>query len=210
MKFEEKPRIVENFDNHIVFAVDDNRLEKLGQIFGSKTSRKIIGNLIEKEMTALQISKELGLGLNLVLYHLNKMLKLQIISVAKTTKNSRGHKVKHYRAKKAVMIFSKNTKNKAEKSKMFSDIIKRVTRFSAIGMAGAFTWFVTRIAAQSIEFDTALKYPRPTLPQYMMPMEPQSASMSEFFIPIVLGGIVIVSLLAIDKMIIQRVRNKMK
>ena len=179
-------------------------------MFGNKTSRDIITNLIEDDMTAMQISDKLGLKLNLVLYHLNKMLQLQIISVSKRTKNSRGHQVKHYRAKKAVMIFSKNVRDRANKSKMLSDAIKRVTKFSAIGMTGVLTWLVTSITTQGImitdSVDTALKYPRPTLPPYMMPIEPQSSSLPEIFIPIAAGAAVVISLLAIDRMIIQRTR----
>lgn len=201
--------IPDNFDkecNHIVLSSDDQRLELLGQIFANKTSRDIIALLIENEMTATQISDKLGLKLNLVLYHLEKMLSLQIISIAKRTKNSRGHQVKHYRAKQAVMIFSKNAKGRAQKSKMLSDVIKRITRFSAIGFAGVFTWLVTNISIQgdriTNSIDTALKYPRPTLPPYMTPIEPQSG---DGVIPVILGVAVVVSLLAIDRMLLSRI-----
>ena len=194
---------VEDSNHHVIFSSDDQRLKILGQIFGNKTSRDIVANLIEEEMTAMQISDKLGIKLNLVLYHLNKMMELQIISVTRTTKNSRGHQVKHYWAKQAVMIFSKKTKERADKSKTLSDAIKRVTKFSAIGMAGVVTWFVTSISAQGPKIlesaDTALKYPRPTLPPYMIPIEPQSLSLPEIFMPIVAGAAVAVSLLLIDR-----------
>lgn len=199
----------DNFDkeyNHIVFSSDDQRLELLGQIFGNKTSRNIITLLIENEMTAMQISDRLDLKLNLVLYHLEKMLSLQIISIAKRTKNTRGHQVKHYRAKQAVMIFSKNAKSRAVKSKMLSDVIKRITRFSAIGIAGVFTWIVTNISIQgdrvTNSIDTMLKYPRPTLPPYMTPIEPQSG---DGIIPIVFGIVAVVSLLVMDRIIFPRI-----
>ena len=201
--------VTDNFDkkcSHIVFSSDDQRLELLGQIFGNKTSRNIITLLIENEMTAMQISDNLGLKLNLVLYHLEKMLSLQIISITKRTKNTRGHQVKHYRAKQAVMIFSKNAKGRAQKSKMLSNVIKRITRFSAIGIAGVFTWIVTNISIQgdriTNSIDTALKYPRPTLPPYMTPIETQSG---EGVIPIVFGVVVVVSLLVMDRMIFSRI-----
>ena len=189
--------------NQIVFSSDDHRLKILGEIFGNNTSRKIITVLIENEMTAMQISDKLGLKINLVLYHLEKMLSLQIILITKRTKNIRGHQVKHYRAKQAVMIFSKNAKNRAEKSKMLSDVIKRITRFSAIGIAGVFTWIITNISIQGDRIinsaDTALKYPRPTLPSYMTPIEPQSG---DGVIPIILGVTVVVSLLVIYRIIL--------
>jgi len=206
----------DNFDkeyNHIVFSSDDQRLELLGQIFGNKTSRNIITLLIENEMTAMQISDRLDLKLNLVLYHLEKMLSLQIISIAKRTKNTRGHQVKHYRAKQAVMIFSKNAKSRAVKSKMLSDVIKRITRFTAIGVAGVFTWIVTNISIQgdrvTNSIDTMLKYPRPTLPPYMTPIEPQSG---DVVIPVILGCVVVASLLVIDRIMFSRIilRHKLR
>ena len=92
-----------------------------------------------------------------------------------------------------------------EKSKMLSDVIKRITKFAAIGIAGVSTWLVTNISihdriAGSIE--SALKYPRPTLPPYMTPIEPQSA---DGIIPIALGIAVVGFLLVIDR-IIPRIR----
>lgn len=199
----------ENNNSHIIFSSDDQRLKILGQIFGNKTSRDIVAHLIEEELTAMQISDKLDIKLNLVLYHLNKMMELQIISVTKTTKNSRGHQVKHYRAKQAVMIFSKNAKDRANKSKTLSDSVKRVIKFSAIGIAGAVTWFVTHTATQwytIVEYaDSALKYPRPTLRPYMAPIDPQSLSLPEIFMPMIAGITVVVSLLLIDRRIISRI-----
>ena len=203
-------------DNHIIFSYEEQKMELLGQIFGSKTSRDIITNLIEeKDMTALEISKKLNLKLNLVLYHLNKMLELQIISVSKLTKSSRGHQVKHYRAKQAVMIFSKNTKDKASKSKTLSNAIMRVTKFSAIGFAGVFTWFTANLNIQQTKIlesaDMALKYPRPAMPSYMIPIEPQSAILvPEFLTPIIAGSATVASLLIIDKLITRRQLTRSK
>lgn len=200
---------VTNFEqdcNHIVFSSDDQRLKMLGEIFGNSTSRSIIALLTENEMTPSQISDRLGIKLNLVMYHLDKMLNLQIISITKKTKSSRGHQMKHYRAKQAVMIFSKDAKGRAEKSKMLSDVIKRITRFSAIGIAGMSTWLFTNIGIQgdriATSIDSALKYPRPTLPPYMTPIEPQSG---DGIIPMVFGIAVVVSLLVMDRMIFPRV-----
>lgn len=194
--------------SHIIFSSDDRRLKVLGEIFGNNASRNIITVLIENEMTAMQISDKLGLKLNLVLYHLEKMMSLQIISVTKRTKNSRGHQVKHYGAKQAVMIFSKNAKGRAEKSKMLSNIVKRITRLSAIGIAGVSTWLVTNIGIRGDRIasstDDALKYPRPTLPPYMTSIEPHSG---DGVIPIVFGVAVVASLLIIDKIILPRIHS---
>ena len=206
----DKSSNIENYfkidSNHIVFSSDDQKLKTLGEIFGNPTSRSMITIMIENELTAMQISDKLGLKINLVMYHLEKMLDIQIISITKQTKNSRGHQVNHYRAKQAVMIFSRDAKYRADKSKMLSDVIKRITKFSAIGIAGVFTWFVTSINIQADNIansiDTALKYPRPTMPQYMTPIEPQSG---DVMIPVVFGVATIGLLLILDRIFIPRI-----
>ena len=195
--------------SHAVFSSDEKRLELLGQIFGNITSRKIISDLAEKEMTATEISEKTGIKLNLVLYHLEKMLKLEVINVTKTTRNSRGHKVKHYRAKQAVMILSRKSMIKAKKSKTFSDALKRITRISSIGIAGFVTWFASGNFQVKISgnIEESFKYPRPTLPEYMNPIQAQVGT-SEFVVPIVLGAIVVGMLVFVDRLVMRRISNK--
>lgn len=45
-------------------------------------------------------------------------------------------------------------------------IIKKITRFAAIGFAGSLTWMIA-----SPEENVAFKYPRTTLPPYMTPTD---------------------------------------
>ena len=195
--------IDENQEPHIIFASDDNRLKNLGEILANSTSRKIVNLLISEQMTASQISEKLGLEINLIMYHLDKMLELDLISIKKNTKSSRGHNVKHYQAKKAIMIFSENAKNKAQKSKALSKSVKSITRLSAIAITGISAWFLTNLSIQvdkiTTSIDSSLKYPRPTLPPYMMPIEPQSSN--EAILPIIIGvgAIIIASMLIYRK-----------
>ena len=56
------------------------------------------------------------------------------------------------------MIFSKNVKNKADKSTTISNVLKRVTKLSGVGAAGMLTWFITNIgiySAKLTRFDIA-------------------------------------------------------
>ena len=186
---ESSSKVNNNNNDPIILSYDDDRLKILGELFGNITSRKILILLIDNEMTTEQISNRLGLKINLVLYHLEKMLNLEILSITKTTKNSRGHQVKHYRAKQAVLVFSKDAKPRAEKSKTLSNAIRKVTKLSSIGFTGALTWLVTNIGIQAnnaVNFiDAAAKYPRPTLPPYMTPIHPQSGV--DVIVPIVMG-----------------------
>ncbi len=178
-------------NNMMVFSSDDDRLKFLGEVFGNSTSRTILTLLIEKDMTVMEIAKETGLKPNLIIHHLNKMMQAEIVVITKKTTNSRGHLMKHYRAKPAIMMFSKNHAQRAQKSKSLFRIIKRITRFASIGFAGALTWMIT-----SPEGNTAFKYPKTTLPPYMTPIEVTSYSGELVFaitvtLSVVIAGLVI-------------------
>src|SRR5438309_6579342 len=174
-----------------VFSSDDERLKFLGEIFGNSTSRTILSLLIEQEMTVMEIAKKTGMKPNLIMHHLNKMIQTEVVTITKKTINSRGHLMKHYKAKPVIMMFSKNHAKRAQKSKSLFRIIKRITRFASIGFAGALTWMIT-----NPQGNTAFKYPKTTLPPYMTPIEP-TGYWSEFVfaititISVVIAGIVI-------------------
>ena len=162
-----------------VFSSTDDRLKTLGEILGNSTSRTILTLLLEKEMTIMQISKESKISANLVMYHLKKLVHSDVVTITKQSKNSRGHPLRFYRAKPAIVILTKDAAYRANKNKSFWNVFGRITRFSAIGLAGAFTWFITN---SHLALESAFKYPRPTLPPYMSPIEPQT----EPLIPVIL------------------------
>lgn len=172
--------------NFQVFPNDDDRLKILGEIFSNESSRKIFTLLLEKELTIMEISKELGISANLTIHHLKKMIGSNIVSITKETKNSRGRPLRFYRAKSAIVIASKDTLNHAKSSKSLLKTLENITRFSVIGIAGIFTWIITN---SNSALESAFKYPRPTLPPYMTSIEPQSGG-EIFFSAIVVTGIV--------------------
>ena len=183
-------------NNMVVFSSDDDRLKFLGEVFGNSTSRTIMSLLIEKDMAVMEIAKETGIKPNLVMHHLNKMMQAEIVTITKKTVNSRGHLMKHYKAKPAIMMFSKNHAKRAQKSKSLFRIIKRITRFASIGFAGTLTWMIT-----SPEVNPAFKYPKTTLPPYMTPIETIGYSSDLVFaitvtLSVVIAGLVIERILS--------------
>lgn len=195
-------------NNAQVFPSTDDRLKSLGEILGNSTSRAILSLLLEKEMTIMQISKESKIPANLVMYHLKKLIHSDVVTITKQSKNSRGHPLRFYRAKSAIVILAKDAVYRANKSKSFWNVLERITRFSAIGIAGAFTWIITN---SHLALESIFKYPRPTLPPYMAPIEPQTSN--EFLLPlIVTSGIVIFGFLLNHYLpkIIKTMRTKYK
>ena len=175
------------------FPANDDRLKILGEIFSNESSRKIFTLLLEKDLTIMNISKEAGISANLIIHHLKKMVQLDIVTITRETTNSRGNPLRFYRAKSSIVIVSKDAINRAVTSKSLQDALGRITRFSAVGLAGIFTWIITN--SQSA-LDSALKYPRPTLPPYMTPIEPQIGS--DIFMPSLITVLVISVGLAIN------------
>lgn len=172
--------------NFQVFPNDDDRLKILGEIFSNESSRKIFTLLLEKELTIMDISKTLGISANLTIHHLKKMVSSNIVSITKETKNSRGRPLRFYRAKSAIVIASKDALNHAKTGRSLRKTLEDITRFSVVGIAGVFTWIITNSHSA---LESAFKYPRPALPPYMTPIEPQLGE-EIFFSAIVVTGVI--------------------
>ena len=185
-------------DDIQIFPTDDDRLKLLGEIFSNESSRKILMLLLEKELTMMDISKDSGLSLNLITHHLKKMVDTEIVTITKESKNSRGRPLRFYRAKPAIVILSKDVANFTNTSKSLKKTLGKITRFTAIGMAGALAWILAYSPQDPLE--SAAKYPRPTLPPYLTPIEPQVQS-GEFVFAIFITTSVMVAGFLITRMI---------
>ena len=136
----------DNISNEIkIFSNTDEKLKSLGKILNNDSSREIIQMLIKNEMTANEISLQTKLSLPLALYHINQMIQAEIVSVSKTSTNGKNQPMKYYSAKSGIMILSEKAINKAKNSKSLSISLKRILKFTVIGIAGLGTWFSTRL-----------------------------------------------------------------
>lgn len=140
----EDPVVDDSIENKVeIFSTEDERIKFLGELLSNESSRKIFTLLIKNEMTANEISERTGLRLSLVIHHLNKMQDTRIVEITKIVTNSKNHDMKYYQAKSAVLIFPKEASEKALASKSLSLSLKRVLRFSAIGVSGLSSWFIS-------------------------------------------------------------------
>jgi len=124
-----------------IFSNKDEKLKFLGKMLNSDSSRAILLLLIEKEMTANEIADESKQSLSLVIHHLNKMMQSDIVTISKTISNTRNQPMKYYTAKSGILILPENASKKAKESKSFSNSLKTIMKFSAIGIIGFLTWF---------------------------------------------------------------------
>jgi len=199
-------------DDVLIFSSDDERLKFLGEILSNESSRAILTLLIEREMTLMQIAEYTSLNPTLVIHHLKKLLQSDVVTITKTTTNKKGRPMKFYRAKPILMISSKSIRDGIQKNKLLLNVLKKMTRFTAIGLAGLSTWMITIASTISDPLQSAYKYPRPTMPSYMIPIEPQSGLgffQSNLVIPIIATvGVVAAGLVINHVMMSARRRRK--
>jgi predicted transcriptional regulator len=196
-------------DTILIFSSEDERLKFLGEILSNESSRSILTLLIEKEMTLMQIAKQTSLNPTLVIHHLKKLLQSDVVTITKTIANKKGRPMKFYRARPILMISSKGIRDNIHKNKSLLNVIKKISRFAAIGLAGMSAWMVTSTGTMLDPLQSAYKYPRPTIPPYMAPIEPHSLVFlqGDLAIPAISAvGVVIVGL--VINHIISRQRRK--
>jgi hypothetical protein len=131
---------IDDLDNIEIFSNTDERLRFLGKILNNDYSRQILLLLIEKEMTANEIANQTKLSLPLVLHHVNQMLKAEMVVVSKTSTNSKNQPMKYYSAKAGIVILPENVVERAKSSKSLHNSLKRIMRFTAIGITSFVTW----------------------------------------------------------------------
>jgi len=177
------------------FSTNDENLKFLGEILSNDSSRNILSLLIENEMTAGEISSKANLSIPLVIHHLNKMIQSNIVTISKTSMNNKGQEMKHYKAKLGMMVLPENASKKAKKSKTLSNLLKKIIKFSCIGLVGIISGFVTD--------SVRVTYPKPTLPQYV----DENLILVEMFWPLTISLSVIIIGLIIER-IITNYKNK--
>lgn len=126
-----------------IFGNDIDALRILGNALASKTCNKIMQLLHDKEMYANQISKKLGIQLNLTLFHLNKLEEIGIVKVTYKTFVRNGAKHKHYKMTPNILISIFQTKKEIHETGFLRKIFRDGVKFASIGIAGITTWFIS-------------------------------------------------------------------
>lgn len=188
---------VENFSENIeILSNEDERLKLIGEILSNESSRNIFKLLISDELTAYEIVKKTNLSLSLVLHHINKMRSAGIVKISKISQTIRNQDMKHYTAKSGILILPQTISEKAKTSKTFQNSLKRIMRFSSIGIAAIASWFLTQ------PFISEPTAPRPTLPPYLLPFD--VTSQTQLFLPLTASLVVIIIGLIIERILSSR------
>ena len=123
-----------------IFSNKDEKLKSLGKLLSNDLSRTILLLLIEKEMTASEIANKSKQSLSLIIYHLNKMMQSDVVTISKTTLNTKNQRMKYYTAKSTIIIIPEQIAEKAKKNKSFLNSLKIMTKFATIGIVSLGLW----------------------------------------------------------------------
>lgn len=126
-----------------IFSTGEDKLKLLGELLSNESSRRILVLLTSQELTANDLAEKAGMRLSLVIHHLKKMQQIDIVQISRVGKNSKNHQRKYYLAKPGMLILPQKSVDAAKKSKTLSNSLKRILKYSIIGVAGIATWFGT-------------------------------------------------------------------
>lgn len=191
----EEKDIIEVNNNVEILSTDDDKIKLIGSLLNNDTSRNILKTLFEHDITANEIAEKTGISLSLTIFHLQKMQEASIISIKKVAKNSKGNDMKYYGMNKfAVVIVPPKFYEKTKNSKLLSNSLNKIFRFTAIGFAGFISWLIT----ESFKI---------TENQFVSKETPFNKTGSELYVPIIVGLSVIIIGLITEK-IIASLKNK--
>ena len=161
-------------------------------------------------MPAGKIADKTGMSLALVTYHLEKMQNAGVVQVSKVSKNIKNRDMKHYRAVLAILIIPDESHDRARGSEALALSLRRVLRFSSIGIAGLSSWLVAKYAGftdvtrQQITEPGTAPMTDPTAPESPVPtaLDPLASITSEPLAPIVVGLGVVIFGLVVERVLV--------
>ena len=98
-------------EKYILVSLEDEKAGKLANVLASKTSKRILDLLAEKELSESEIAKELKMPLNTVEYNLKKLLEAGIIEKSKHYWSVKGKKVETYKVANKLIVISPKRSN---------------------------------------------------------------------------------------------------
>lgn len=132
-------------DKFEILSTNDEKIKEFGELLSNDNSRGILNLIYEQEMTSLEIARKTGFSLELVRYHIQKMVAIGIIQISKIEKSSKEQDMKYYRvAKVVVIVLPHQVSEKMKSDKTILRFFNKIYRFAAIGIAAIITWFVSQ------------------------------------------------------------------
>lgn len=119
-------------DEFIIFSLDDENVDNLGKVIGTKYSREFLKITQKDELNLKEIAKIIENSENPRLpnptHHKNRLEKLGLIVSRLKQQRKRGHTLKFYKGKKVIIIvpeeFIESVRNNSELKSALRNIFK--------------------------------------------------------------------------------------
>ncbi len=119
-------------EEFIIFSLDDENIDNLGKVIGTKYSRELLKITQNKELNLKEIAKIIENNENPRLpnptHHKNRLEKLGLIVSRLKQQRKRGHTLKFYKGKKVIIIvpeeFIESIRNNSELKNALRNIFK--------------------------------------------------------------------------------------
>lgn len=139
-----------------VFASDDN-LKSLGELLSNDSSRKIIYNLMLKEMYTNEIATKLDMRVSLVIHHLKKLEDLGLVEITDRKIKRKGIDHRFFRIKFDMFVTLDKSKEEINEKGILQKIFKEGIKIASIATAFFITWGFERVRTNTSEFDDFVK-----------------------------------------------------
>lgn len=117
-----------------VFASDDN-LKELGELLSNDSSRKIIYNLMIKEMYTNEIATKLEIRVSLVIHHLKKMEDLGMLIITNKRIKRKGQEHRFFKIDSNILVVMDQNRKEIEEKGLLTKIFREGIKFASIGIA---------------------------------------------------------------------------
>lgn len=98
-------------EKFILLSLQGNRAKKLAQVISNESCRKILDVLADKDMTATQLSKKLGVPLSTVHYNMKNLVKGGLVVCEEFHFSAKGKEVNHYKLANKFIIIAPNAED---------------------------------------------------------------------------------------------------
>ena len=132
-----------------IFASDDN-LKSLGELLSNETSRKIIINLMSREMYTNEIATKLDLRVSLVIHHLRKLEELGLLEIENKKIKRKGEEHRFFKMNSDIFITLDKNKEDVAKKGILSRIFREGIKFTLIGIVAFSSSFIKLPTDQKI------------------------------------------------------------
>lgn len=134
-----------------IYSNEDDRIQQLGQVLSTPTSRKIFQLLVENQLHAKEIGKLISGTENPrlpnLIHHLDKMTKIGLLKTEKKLQRKNGHVLKYYKAIPMVLIVPEKNIEKVKSNSMLKHVLKSIFKdgltFCLVGVAGLVSFLIS-------------------------------------------------------------------